>query len=66
MSVEEAPLTAPDELVFSLAWLTLPSVCECVHEWVNLGNIVKRLLGGHWLQKKRYINAVQSKKWEGS
>ena len=40
-----------------LAWLTPSSVCECVHESLNVSQCCKALLSGHWLET-RCINAV--------
>ena len=34
-----------------LAWLAPPSVCECVHECVNVKPYCKSALSGHWLEK---------------
>ena len=36
-------LTAPDELGCRPAWVTPPSVCECVYEWVNVRQYCKAL-----------------------
>ena len=43
-------LTAPDELAVVFAWLTPPSVCECVYEWV----IVRQYCKALWVATGHY------------
>ena len=63
LSVEVSMSKAPNpdcspRAGWRLAWLTPPSVCECVYDWVNVRQYCKAL-GGHWLQNALY-NAVRN------